>query len=376
MAAGFLLKDASGEYVVTTSSITVAGDFELIICVALDNWATGGNQIMVDNRDGSTDGFTFRIGGGDRFEIAWADSGGLQTENVSGVNMPTLVNGDPYWLRVTIDVSTGDVSFYYSTDSVDTAPGSVSWTHLETDSGAGATSIVDTTSNTFIGVNTTAGGDANGEYYGVWVYDGGTPIMSPDFRDDDQGWSSPPGTDDQSNSWSFQGGITWTAPTGIEVTPPPGILILFGPPPTVEVERSVSHQPPAGVILLFSAGTTVSDILTAAPTPGFILLFGPPPTVETATVIAHQPTAGFVLLFGGVPTAATGGVTHRPPSGLILLFGPGPTLEIVATLRISGRTTVDIDPSTTTVDLEPSLTSVDLEPSLTHVSIDADRTTT
>jgi hypothetical protein len=44
----------------------------------------------------------------------------------------------------------------------------------------------------------------------------GTLIHDPDLRDDDQGWSSPPATDDQGNSWAFNGSATWQAPTGTD----------------------------------------------------------------------------------------------------------------------------------------------------------------
>lgn len=120
----------------------------------------------------------------------------------------TTTDGDTLGIKITVDVDNGaggaDYKFFTQPGSIDGAFDQLGTTQTNSTT----TSIFNADSEVAIGA--LFGGTLSplaGKVFRYELRDGidGPITAGPDFRNDDQGWSSPPGTDDQGNVWTFNG---------------------------------------------------------------------------------------------------------------------------------------------------------------------------
>jgi hypothetical protein len=224
---GFVTLDGTGDHLVTAdkAALDVTGDLSLVALVAPDDVTPAGNMHVINKypASGSQRSYALLWRTDQLLQFNFTEDGLTNKLHQSTAAMPTA-DGEWVWIRVDFDADNGvggyDVTFWYSEDPPETAPIFVSWTQLgDTISGtgvAGPASIHAGTTDLYLGQLASGGGSYAGDIGAAWVIDGGfagTIVANPDFRDDDQGWSSPPGVDDHSNSWAFVGDTFWTPPT-------------------------------------------------------------------------------------------------------------------------------------------------------------------
>lgn len=226
---GYMDCDGTGDSGKTSdkAALDLTGDMELIGLAAMDVWATGDDQQpLVCKWEGAGDQrcYEMSIAGNSSIRMRWTDDGttGTVHTNTSGVLTGIVTDGEHCWIRVTLDADTGGdylISYYYSLDPIDTAVGDVNWTAHGTDTSSGPDPATPFSGSAPLQVgslnNRTDQVDAIlGKFYAGWLYDGigGTLVADPDYRDGVQGWASPPGTDNNSNSWEFFADAFWVPP--------------------------------------------------------------------------------------------------------------------------------------------------------------------
>lgn len=199
------------------------GAYDLKACVAMDNWEPASfrataishhrGQITVRARGGAN------AGDPGKPDLAWHDGATINTITPNATLPDGLTAYQWVWVRAVFNPNNGSnriADFYYSLDPETTPVGSVSWTQI-------GTQVVEATTTVRAATSTVAGfgGDStmtgatpnNGRYAVAQLSLAGTVIHSPDLRDGNQGWASPPATDDQGNSWALNGAAVWEPPT-------------------------------------------------------------------------------------------------------------------------------------------------------------------
>lgn len=224
MPIGYLTTgtSASDRIQTETTGGWTTGVIEWRGCVALADWEFGGfSSRALGHHRGQ---FTFRVRGGansgdpSNLDIVWHDGTTTQTIQTGATLPDGLIAYQWVWLRFVFNVNNGAnrvADFYYSLDPETTDVSSVSWTQIGSQVSA-ATSTIRSATSAVAGV----GGDStltgstpnNARYAFATLTLNGTTIHSPDLRDDDQGWSSPPATDSQAHDWAFNGAGAWQAP--------------------------------------------------------------------------------------------------------------------------------------------------------------------
>lgn len=230
MTIGYIQVDTTASSRIQNTAPVAAystGTFEWRTCVALDNYEPGSNRITsLGHHRGQ---ITPRVRGGNNAgdpgwpELAWHDGTSILTIAANGTFPNDLAAYQWVWIRIVFNPNNGAnrvCDFYYSLDAETTAVDSVSWTQIGTQVSA-ATTTVRSAASTVAGVggdSTMTGGHGNnGRYAVAQLRLAGTIIHSPDMRDDDQGWSSPPATDDQANSWALNGTAVWEPNTSDKI---------------------------------------------------------------------------------------------------------------------------------------------------------------
>lgn len=148
------LPGSSGEFISTPDSVglSVTGDIDVRIKVAMDDWTPAANQILMCKRNpssGSTQSWQLQVlTSGLLNWVSW-DSADALTINQSSSVATSVSDGAVKWVRCTVDVDNGasgaDVKFYLSDDGS-------SWTQLgSTRTDSGATDIKDSTAQVEIG---------------------------------------------------------------------------------------------------------------------------------------------------------------------------------------------------------------------------------
>jgi hypothetical protein len=199
---GLLLPGASGAYASTpdTGVLDVTGDLEVRAEVQRDSWSDlTASEALVSKWGGAgTRSFIFLINAAEQLQLSWSTDGTAVTTEVSEVPIP-LLTGGRIALRATLDVSTGDVTFYYS-DSIDGT-----WTQLGATQTGSSTSIFASTSDVHVGNHSTGSDPWDGTIFAARVYDGigGTVVANPDFTAQAIGTAS--FTDSAGRVWTVVG---------------------------------------------------------------------------------------------------------------------------------------------------------------------------
>lgn len=230
--AGYLELNAATEQALTVdkAALDITGDIEIVWCGELTDWSpdtSGFNDVTLVAKRTTASTFNqayvlnlFNGAGVDYVpRLYWTESTPTDRTATGTVDVTTVKTGDHLWIKATLDVDNGagtpqyEVKFWYSNDAVDTAPASVSWTQwgITITGTTGVSNIRNSASDLVVGEGNASFGSFRGNVYYADVKNGigGTIVANPDFRDDTQGWSSPPGTDDNSNSWALNNGATW-----------------------------------------------------------------------------------------------------------------------------------------------------------------------
>lgn len=160
---------SSGDYAWTEDSVTnsVTGDIDVRVHVALDDWASGVAQVLMGKRNGSTNkSWQFQVGTTGRLVLNTTTNGSTDRTAVASTQ-GTYVNGEPKWVRATLDVSAGDTYFYESDDGT-------SWTQIGNVQAGAATSIFDSTAHVTVGAYQDNGSSlpATGTFYSAEFLDG------------------------------------------------------------------------------------------------------------------------------------------------------------------------------------------------------------
>lgn len=222
------LPGIAGSYLSTLDKATldITGDIDIRIKVALNTWISGsGEQALISKfGTGAARAWRFGINGANgRTYLQWSADG---TALLGGVGSyaqaaaaPTVANGNPIWLRVTLDVDNGAGGH---TIKFLTSPDGVTWTQLGPECvGGGITSVF--TNNDALEIGSRGNGAADfwaGKVYTAELRNGinGKSVLSPDF---DMVFPAGKTTfnDLEGNVWAING--TATAANGS-----PGVLIL------------------------------------------------------------------------------------------------------------------------------------------------------
>lgn len=209
---GLFTSDVGNGLKVNTTSkaaLNITNDIEIIAKIAPDLWVLGSGAQTIVNRFGGSGarGFNFSLTASRRLYFWWSNDG---TTNIlkNSETLPVVEDGQPLWVKVTMDVDNGagsyELRFFYSTDGN-------SWTQIGSTITGATTAIFNPNARLMIGIR--EGSDIfNGKIYKVIIKDGigigAKPIASPDF-----GTAFPSGvptfTDAEGNIYSNGGGVTY-----------------------------------------------------------------------------------------------------------------------------------------------------------------------
>ena len=178
------LSGAASNYmsVADNPPLDVTGDIDIRVNVALDDWTPGALTALVTKWNAGQYAYYFGIASNNRFQFYWS-ADGTNIVNTSGVVSsvaPTVTDGSPLWVRVTLDVDNGaggnDTKFWTSTDGTN-------WTQLGTTTTlSGTTSIFSGSASVFIGVGQTGAQPAKGKFFRSIIKNGidGTTVLDAD----------------------------------------------------------------------------------------------------------------------------------------------------------------------------------------------------
>lgn len=196
--SGYVTLDGTADHVLTADKalLDITGDLDLICLIALDDWTPATTQNLIAKWNTSNLSYRMYVSTTPRLFLSHTTDGSTEIPNSSSI-LPAWTDGSAVWLRVSLDVDAGasdySVTYWYSTDPIGTAIGSVSWTTLGGDDNpAGTTSVFSGTADLWLGEAEAGGGASSGKLYGAWGYSGipstpgdppsGTPAFSIDFR--------------------------------------------------------------------------------------------------------------------------------------------------------------------------------------------------
>jgi hypothetical protein len=164
------------------AALDITGDIDIRVQVAMDDWTPASQATLVGKYGGGGERsyqLVIVTGGGGALRINWTTDGTTGISATSTVT-PTITDGAPLWVRVTLDVDNGasgyDAKFF-------TSPDGVTWTQLgATVTGVGTTSIFSSNRDVFVGLSSGTTGIFAGKVYRAQVLDGidGTPVLDID----------------------------------------------------------------------------------------------------------------------------------------------------------------------------------------------------
>jgi hypothetical protein len=196
------LEDASGDYATAADSagLHVTGSVEMRIALRLSDWQ---GCVLAHKWDGGSC-WAWLLNGNGTMTFFWIDSGVVEHVVVSVTPLP-MISGD-FALKVTLDVTTGTVT-YYTAATIDGT-----YTAVEAGSsgtGGAATSLRSTTAPLSVGYEAVKIFSPNqllGRVYEYRLYNGigGTVVADGIFSAQSAGATT--WTDPQANTWSLSGG--------------------------------------------------------------------------------------------------------------------------------------------------------------------------
>jgi len=165
------------------AALDITGDLDVRVAAAPDDWtpATAGTFASKWVTTGNQRSWTLRLETTGRLVLFWSTTGADSLSASSTVSVP-MNDGQPLWVRYTIDVDNGaagrTIRFYTSVDGV-------GWSQLGTDVvQAGVTSIFNSTSEVAVGSYNNGGSERfAGRIFSAEIRNGiaGTIVASPNF---------------------------------------------------------------------------------------------------------------------------------------------------------------------------------------------------
>lgn len=208
---------------------SITGDFEVVALIESDDYSTTAHPNGIDFvTQWHAGDLCFQFGmNNDSLRLRVSENGSTIFNAYNNGSNLTWTADQHYWVRVTFDIDNGAsqsvATFYRSTDSIDTAPASVSWTNVGSASAAIPTSLHDSDGNFNLGSAEDAVGGftdrtLDGKFYLAYIWSDisrTTQLANPDFRDDmaSADWSTLSGDDDFANTWTLANGTTYTDAT-------------------------------------------------------------------------------------------------------------------------------------------------------------------
>ena len=204
-ATAVAMPGTSGNYLDAPDSaaLSVTGDIDLRAKVKLNNWSPV--NCIAPITKGTTPYATNYSYGlevcGTKLDFTWS-ANGTSVNDITSVNHG-IADGATKWIRATMKVNNGasgrDIKFYLSDDGA-------TWTQLgSTVTQAGTTSIVDKTSNLYLG-NWLGSEWIDGKLYAAQVYNGINGTKVADFQATSLNPASPsPYSDWTGTTWTFHG---------------------------------------------------------------------------------------------------------------------------------------------------------------------------
>lgn len=179
------LPGTSGNFIYTndTPAVSITGDIDLRIKLALDDWTPGGTKTLIGKRAASSTNISYelRIDGAGRPTLTLSTDGTTAVATTSA-NPLGFTDGTTNWLRATWRQSDGRIQFFTADGSL-SAPSGGDWVQFGIDQTNAIASIYDGIALLEIGSDL-GGTSANaaGKFYQVQVLNGidGTPVASWD----------------------------------------------------------------------------------------------------------------------------------------------------------------------------------------------------
>jgi hypothetical protein len=234
-SAGLLLDGVSNGRASTPdqAALDITGDLDVRVAAAPADWSPSTPQTFAAKwvTTGNQRSWTTRLETNGRLVLFWSPDGATSLSAASTV-APAINDGQPLWVRYTIDVDNGaagrTIRFYTSTDGV-------GWTQLGADVvQAGVTSIFNSTADVTIGAyNNGASERFAGRIFSAEIRNGiaGTIVASPNFAAQTAGTTSfvdstgktwtivapatITGSSSELASWTTTSGTITSATTGI-----------------------------------------------------------------------------------------------------------------------------------------------------------------
>lgn len=320
--------------------LDLTGDHEVILCVALDDWSPAAinclySKWQADSAAGLAYAFRIHSASSGIINPVWWDTGTSAMRELFG-SATGRADGEHLWIKVSFDAVNGSqvaVTVSTSTDPIDTAAGSVSWTQLNNMTESPAAAVSSNAQPLWLGLRSFTNDPMFGKYFYFELKDGigGTTVARMDARTAD-----PSGSDGFGNSWSFAGNAAWVEPTGggdETVTPGAVAVVVAVPTPTVTAGATVT---PAVV----GAAATVPQPSVAAgstTTPAVVPVVAGVPAPSTASAAAFTPDT--VTAVAAVPTpTATGSAVVTPLTVEAVALLPTPTINVAATITVTPST--------------------------------------
>jgi hypothetical protein len=165
----------------SSAALSMTGDLEIVVRVALDDWTPSAFSVLVSKRNGSTAGYELAANAAGGLQFLWMNG----TSNGEAVSF-TLPFADSaaYWVRFTFDADNGSGqrvgSFFYAADQA-TEP-SV-WTTVNTVTTAGTATLSTDATALSVGQRPNTGNPTAGKFYRAIVRDGigGSTVFDADF---------------------------------------------------------------------------------------------------------------------------------------------------------------------------------------------------
>lgn len=194
--------DGTGDYASTPddNSLDITSDIDIRVAVLLTDWTPSSNVALLDKATANNESYLFYVETTGKLVLR-TTTGGTSATAVTGTSPtnPSLADGTPMLLRVTLDVDNGSgqrvYKFYfrpffattYMADLADDTNAVGAWVQIGGNvTTAGTTSIFSGTGTVTVGhsnVATSPPSDLNGAVYGVVIKNGigGTTVANPDF---------------------------------------------------------------------------------------------------------------------------------------------------------------------------------------------------
>jgi len=193
------LPGTSGSYVSTpdSSPLSITGDIDIRVCVALNDWSTSTPAPLV-NKLGSAGNRSYSLRAiSGNLQLQWSSDGTTILDSSSATL--SITAGAKKFIRATLAVIGTTVTFYTSDDGV-------TWTMLGSPAvTGGTTSIFDSALAVSTRDPNNVANLISGKLYSLEIRNGinGTIVASPDFTTKNPGITS--FTDTQGNVWTLNG---------------------------------------------------------------------------------------------------------------------------------------------------------------------------